>query len=53
VFQIQTRQQGWFAINFTDANPRLARSGMQRRWQAGGLLDGFRPGTIVRLDKNG
>jgi hypothetical protein len=34
-------------------NPPLGSSGIQIRWQAGALLDGFRPGRIVRLAKHG
>lgn len=33
-------------------NPPLGNSGIQIRWQAGALLDGFRPGRIVRLKKD-
>ena len=34
-------------------HPPLGSSGIQIRWQAHALLDGFRPGRIVRLNKDG
>jgi hypothetical protein len=34
-------------------NPPVGSSGIRIRWQAGALLDGFRPGRIVRLNKDG
>jgi hypothetical protein len=34
-------------------NPPLGSSGIEIRWKAGALLDGFRPGRIVRLNKDG
>ena len=48
-WQGHDKQDGSIVEPKESSNPPLGNSGIQIRWKTGALLDGFRPGRIVRL----